>query len=457
MLVFVNSLPSPIAMTAAAQGAHAQGDTLEDDGWRSLFNGEDLTGWMQLNGDHIYEARDGTIVGRTVPGQPNGFLVTEEEFGDFILELEVLVDPLMNNSGIQFRSLSYEEYQDGRVHGYQAEIDTKPQRWSGSIYDEARRGWLYILEINPEAKRAFVNNTWNHYRIEAIGTSNRVWVNGVPTSHLVDDETLRGFIGLQLHANNPYDPPGSHWIRFRNIRIRTENLEPAPPDDIFVVNLIPNAVSEPERTQGFELLFDGRSKNGWSAVGAADDAGGPGSRAGAAQNSVEPGSAAGAAENSVEPGWRTGAAERSVEPAPNAATTVDSLSGWTADDGTLRAAGSEGDDLVSNRSFTHYELKFEFRPHKEDATCSLHERDTGGLDTPERSTYCQMASRKIESDRWNQGVIRARPDGMVEYYLNGYKILEYWHVADPPALGRIRLEHDGGAVAYRSIAVRELD
>lgn len=51
--------------------------TESDNGWRSLFNGEDLTGWKQLNGAHIYEAKDGVILGTTVPGEPNGFLVTE--------------------------------------------------------------------------------------------------------------------------------------------------------------------------------------------------------------------------------------------------------------------------------------------------------------------------------------------------------------------------------------------
>lgn len=375
----------------------------DEDAWRSLFNGEDLSGWKQLNGDHVYEARDGEIVGSTVPGEPNGFLVTEEEFGDFILELEVRVDMLMNNSGIQFRSLSDEDYRDGRVHGYQAEIDTKPQRWSGSIYDEARRGWLYTTEINPDAKHAFVNNTWNHYRIEAIGTSNRVWVNGVPTAHLVDDETLRGFIGLQLHANNPDDPPGSHRIRFRNLRIRTAELSPSPFDEIFVVNLIPNTVSDQERAQGFELLWDGRSTEGWSG-----------------------------ASGSTDPGR-----------------------GWETDDDILRAAGIQGDDLVSVRALSGFELKFDFKPHREGATCGLDHVDSGGDEG--RSLYCRMASQKIRAGEWNQGVIRVHPDDRVDYWLNGYRILEYRQGNEASRRGRIRLDHDGGDVAYRSIKIRPLN
>jgi hypothetical protein len=101
--------------TLSAQSI-AQGDS-SDDGWTRLFNGENLEGWTELNGDHRWSVENGHIVGTTVPGTPNGFLVTERTFGDFILELEVKVDVLMNNSGIQFRSLSTEEYRDGRVHG----------------------------------------------------------------------------------------------------------------------------------------------------------------------------------------------------------------------------------------------------------------------------------------------------------------------------------------------------
>src|SRR5688572_33112724 len=108
--------------------------------WEKLFNGKDLSGWKQLNGKATYEVKDGTIVGTTVANTPNSFLVTEKDYGDFILELECKVDTSMN-SGIQVRSLSKPDYQNGRVHGYQIEIDPSPRAWSGGIYDEARRGW----------------------------------------------------------------------------------------------------------------------------------------------------------------------------------------------------------------------------------------------------------------------------------------------------------------------------
>src|SRR5690606_29321513 len=110
----------------------------------------------------------------------------------FILEFEFIADSM--NSGVQFRSLSTPEYRDGRVHGYQVEIDPSDRSYSGGIYDEARRGWLYPLDVNPAAKKAYKRNAWNKYRIECIGNTIRTWVNDVPVAHLIDDVTSSGFI-----------------------------------------------------------------------------------------------------------------------------------------------------------------------------------------------------------------------------------------------------------------------
>jgi hypothetical protein len=56
------------------------------------------------------------------------------------------------NSGIQFRSESKADYRDGRVHGYQMEIDPSPRAWTGGIYDEARRDWLYTSSTIQERR-----------------------------------------------------------------------------------------------------------------------------------------------------------------------------------------------------------------------------------------------------------------------------------------------------------------
>ncbi|MFZ9160288.1 MAG: 3-keto-disaccharide hydrolase, partial [Aquirufa sp.] len=82
--------------------------------WTNLFDGKTFKGFKQLNGQAKYEVKDGVMVGTTVANTPNSFMATEQEYGDFILEFDVKVDNKMN-SGVQFRSLSIPEYQNGRV------------------------------------------------------------------------------------------------------------------------------------------------------------------------------------------------------------------------------------------------------------------------------------------------------------------------------------------------------
>jgi hypothetical protein len=106
-----------------------------DKGWRKLFNGKDLTGWKQINGKAPYKVENGMIVGTTISDSPNSFIVTEKTFGDFILELDFKMDD-GTNSGIQFRSESKPDYLNGKVFGYQLDIDPTPRKWCGGIYDE---------------------------------------------------------------------------------------------------------------------------------------------------------------------------------------------------------------------------------------------------------------------------------------------------------------------------------
>ncbi len=188
-----------------------------ESGWTPLFDGTSLEGWSLLNGTAMYEARDGRIIGTSVAGSPNSFLATDREFSDFILELEFLVDRDMN-SGIQIRSHSLPEYRDGRVHGYQVEIDPSDRKWTGGLYDEARRGWLFPLDGFPRAQAAFRQDEWNHFRIEAMGDHIRTWVNGVLTTDLIDPLTPRGFIALQVHSVS--DENVGLGVQWRGIRIK---------------------------------------------------------------------------------------------------------------------------------------------------------------------------------------------------------------------------------------------
>jgi hypothetical protein len=192
-----------------------------------LCDGKTLNGWVQRGGKSKFAIADGVIVGTTVKGAGNSFLCTQRDYGDFILELEIKADPGLN-SGVQVRSHCFDQETTydhgaeqikipaGRVHGYQIEVDHRPERrWSGGVYDEARRGWLHPIATNSPASQAFKFGEWNQYRIRCVGGSIKTWINGVPVADLVDTAELSGFIALQVHGA---DQDGMQ-VRFRNVRL----------------------------------------------------------------------------------------------------------------------------------------------------------------------------------------------------------------------------------------------
>src|SRR5258708_32301819 len=107
---------------------------------KPLFDGKTLAGWKQRGGMAKYRVIDGEIVGTSVPNTSNSFLCTEQDYGDFVLEIEFKVDPKLN-SGIQIRSHCFDVEKElehngkvlkipaGRVHGYQVEIDPSERSW----------------------------------------------------------------------------------------------------------------------------------------------------------------------------------------------------------------------------------------------------------------------------------------------------------------------------------------
>lgn len=426
--------------------------------WKSLFNGKDFKGWRQLNGKARYTIENGEIVGTTVHGEPNSFMATEQDYGDFVLELEYKVDSTMN-SGIQFRSLSKADYQNGRVHGYQFEIDPSRRRWTGGIYDEARRDWLYPMDLNPTAKPAFKQNQWNKVRIECMGNHIRTYVNGVPAAYLIDDVTPKGFIALQVHSIGKKEDEGRQ-IRWRNIRIQTDDLKPSATNNLFVVNLLPNNISEQEQRNGVRLLWDGKTTNGWR--GARKD-------------------------KFPEKGWEISDGMLSVQPSGGGEST-------------------NGGDIVSEQTFGAFILQFDFKlsegansgvkyfvTEKEQGAGSAIGLEYQVLDDAKHpdakmgaagnrtlaSLYDLIPSNREPRARrkigeWNRGMVVVYPDNRVEHWLNGWKVMEYqrgtplyqalvarskyaqWENFGMAPEGRILLQDHGDRVSFRSIKIKEL-
>ena len=225
---FVVLIVATTFLTACANGKNRIGHAQ----WQPLIENEQLDGWVQRGGPAKYSVEGEQIVGRSVVAANNSFLCTKREYADFVLEYDFKVDPLLN-SGVQIRSNSALGYQNGRVHGYQVEIDPSERAWTAGIYDEGRRGWLADLKDNEPARQAFRPKEWNHVRVEAIGDSIKTFLNGVPVADLIDNLTYSGFIALQVHATRETKPLEVRW---RNLRIKDlGNPHRTPPKNAVVL------------------------------------------------------------------------------------------------------------------------------------------------------------------------------------------------------------------------------
>ena len=196
-----------------------------EEGFTSLFNGKDLTGWKKVNGTGEYRIEDQCIVGFGENIRSNTFLITEKTYKDFDFRFEMKFDDLTGNSGMMFRGLQ-KPGNDGRVHGYQCEHDNgKARAWTAGLYDEARRGWLFPAKGNKEAEAAFTAqgkklikwDDWNEIRIACKANQIKIWLNGELRVDYKDEgaeATAEGFFGLQVHGGK------SCKVRWRNLRVK---------------------------------------------------------------------------------------------------------------------------------------------------------------------------------------------------------------------------------------------
>jgi len=238
-------------LTSAATVLLCFGARAAEADWTRLFNGDDLSGWVNVNcAPNTWTVRDGIIVST---GVPTGVMRTERQYENFELELEwkhikpqgnaglfVWSEPI-TSPGTPFARSIEVQILDGRnsdtytshgdvfaIHG----ATFKP------MYPHPG-GWMRCL---PSERRAKPAGEWNHYRVTCSNGVIRLAVNGKEVSGGSESKPRKGYICLESEGSE---------CHFRSLRIREWPSSNPPPDEIAPL------------AEGFRPLYTGIDLNGW--------------------------------------------------------------------------------------------------------------------------------------------------------------------------------------------------
>ena len=225
-----------IALAVCCSLALPTVNAADSEGFTSIFNGQDLSGWK---GDlSFWSVQDGAITAKTTADSK----LTKEKYNTFLVwqggqpadfELRLSYKIVGGNSGVQYRSKLIDD-QKFIVSGYQADIDSTP-RYTGINYEERARGILaergQKVTIGADGKKnaetvadkdelqaKLKNEDWNDYRIVAKGNHLQHYINGALMSEVIDNQkdkaATSGIIALQAHQGP------AMTVQFKDVRIK---------------------------------------------------------------------------------------------------------------------------------------------------------------------------------------------------------------------------------------------
>jgi hypothetical protein len=211
---FIRALAGVTVFSCAILSVRGDEPTLsreeKDAGFQLLFNGQDLSGWEEVQGTAgTFEVKDGVLTGRR-KDKSAYWLSTKEEYGNFELRLEFKIPP-KGNSGIFIRAPH-----EGRASQKGMEIQIYDEG-DKKIPDESSTGSIY--QVVPARRFAHrPPGEWNELWILCEGDRVKVTMNGelvndalMSEYEALKDRPRKGYIGLSAHTDT---------VEFRNIRLR---------------------------------------------------------------------------------------------------------------------------------------------------------------------------------------------------------------------------------------------
>jgi hypothetical protein len=218
----------------------------KDQGYESIFNGKDLTGWHvsaktghsatskhKSGGRWVVEG--GVMIGsQDVPGN-GGIIITDKAYKNVEVVLEMNND-FGPDSGLFLRS-------NDRGQAYQAMIDYHPNGNLMGIYGEGLGGepnvlnFVFLNEVTKIKKHDcpfplpiepaqwpefWKHGQWNELKARIVGNppSCTTWIRGVKFMEFTDTKKRHqdeGGIALQVHGGGDYT---KQFVRYRNIRVK---------------------------------------------------------------------------------------------------------------------------------------------------------------------------------------------------------------------------------------------
>ncbi len=396
-----------------------------EEGFTSLFNGEDLTGW-QIVGKRGpgYIVKDGVIV---CPADGGGNLFTEKEYSNFILRFDVKISPAGNNGiGIRAPLQGDAAYAGMEIqvldNEHKAYEKLQPWQYHGSVYG-----------IFP-AKRGYQNDAdqWNTEEIIADGRTIKVTLNGTVIleenlNTVTDPQTILSHPGMLRDTGHiGFLGHGSH-VEYKNIRIKE----------------LPYSTADNVAPEGFVALFNGEDLDGWK--GLVQD---PPARA-----KMSPEELAAAQEK---------ADQRMREH-------------WKVVDGALEFDG-KGDSLCTSKDYADFEMLVDWKIlEKGDSGIYLRgspqvqiwdpanfNQGSGGLYNNQKNPSGVLVKADNPIGEWNTFRILMIGD-KVTVYLNNQLVVNnvtmenYWERNKPIyPTGQIELQNHGNNLWFKNIYIREI-
>lgn len=126
-------------------------------GFKKLFNGKDLNGWT-VHGTEKWYVENGELVCESGPDKQYGYLSTNKQYKNFILEYDFKLEA-NGNSGVFIRS----GIEGTKISGWQVEV-APPGHSTGGIYESYGRGWL--IKPTAEDEKVLSTDGWNKGEME---------------------------------------------------------------------------------------------------------------------------------------------------------------------------------------------------------------------------------------------------------------------------------------------------